>query len=293
MNVVVQDNIPAYQAALRKYAGFMNKTPEAALARQSRELTMELYFGFHRVRPNIAGMMSSAVARKFTIGRRAAGTLAKVDPSGVSVAARQKAESMLEGAKSDFFRVTTDADGVPRVRLARVGVRNSSRLLTGGRFGNKFAKSARGLRQLIDPNWSEITGDQLESLRKQHPELRVLNVQALAVAIELAYRARAGRGGTLSLQFLHQIYKRRSSSTVKRGPLIARTRSGVPVGEVEFFTGKDGNLEAVEISGSVPGTAKVDARHNIVSAAIATQTREMEQFVSGKLEKDAKASGLK
>lgn len=294
MNLAVKSNIDELSATLARYAQVTKKTPDNVLPKQARELDMELYTEFHKVRPNPADIARATVARGFTTGRKQAGTLAKVDRTGVSVAAMARAKRLLEGAASDYFRVTEN-DGVPVVKPARVGVRNPDKLLKGGRTGFKFAKSARGLlaRYDIDNYYRGLTGDQIGNLRDKHKELRRLNLRALSVAIETGYRARAAKGGTMSLQFLHQVYRKRSSSVVKQGPLVARTRAGQPIGRVDFERNSDG-VSAITISGNVPGTAKVDARHGISAKAMGTRVRDMTDYLIRKqLPENAMAAGFK
>ena len=151
MNLAVKHNIYETGQIFSEYIRLSKKTPEDALSKQARELAMDLFFGFQKVRPTAASIGQAAEARGYATNRKASRTIAKVDPSGVSAAAMARAKKLLAGAASDFFRVT-DNEGVPQVRLARVGVRNQDKLLKGGRFGNKFAKSARGLLERFDVN---------------------------------------------------------------------------------------------------------------------------------------------
>lgn len=282
--ITVRDNIPQFLSVLERYIKLRGKSDEDSLAHRTRELSMELWKQFRRIRPEPSSIASAAAARRYTFGRSQSGTLAKVHSTGVSVAAHARAEKLLGDAKSDYFRVLM-VNGVPTVRRARVGIRNARKLLRGGRFGNKFAPSSRGLRG--------VSNEQVAALKERHPELKRLNLQALAAAMEIAYRARAAAGGTLSLQFLHQVYRKRKSATVKTGPLISRTRGGVPIGEVTFNRGPEGKISETHIIGKVPGTAKVDAKHAIVSTALTEQIADMTRYILDKEAKNAKAAGFK
>lgn len=285
------NSIAEFQEKLQRYIEVSKKIPGDAIAKQTRELDMDLYFGFHRIRPVPRTIAVSAAARHFAMRRVAGRTIAKVAPTGVSAAALERAKTLLEGAASDFFRVTEN-DGVPVVRLARIG-RNPNKLLKGGRRGNKFSGSARSLTARFDVQgfWRGATREHIARLRELHPELRRLNLQALSIAIEIGYRARAAKGGTMSLQFLHRVYKNRSSSTVKSGPLIARTRAGKIVGEVRFQN-QGGQLAQTNIIGTVPGTAAQAAKHGIVSDALRTRAADMQKYIERKMGEAKRAAGI-
>lgn len=284
MNVITTSNAAEFAETFAKYRSLTRKVPGDALAHRAGRMSMRLYEEFSKLRPNIGEMISAARARRFRVKRKGDDLTATQD--GLSASAVERARTMLGGRKSDWFRVTDGPDGVPQVRLARVGVRNANKLVKGGRYGNKFAASARGL--------SGLASDQVTKLRQVSPELRKLNLRALSVALELLNRTRAGRGGLLALQFLHSVYQRRKSSTVKNGPLISRTRGGVGIGSVIFEnSGIDGEVSAVTIKGSVPGTTRVDAAHGVSDKAVDAETADMKVYISQKLGQAKKDAGLK
>jgi hypothetical protein len=284
MNVITTSNAAEFAQTFARYRELSRKVPGEALAHRAGRMSMRLFEEFSKLRPNIGAMISAARARRFRVKRR--GNDLTETQDGLSAAAVERARTMLGGRKSDWFRVTDGPDGVPQVRLARVGVRNANKLVRGGRYGNKFAASARGL--------SGLGAEQVNRLRVASPELRKLNLRALSVAFELLNRTRAGRGGLLALQFLHSVYQRRRSSTVKSGPLIARTRGGVGIGSVVFENdGVNGDVSAITIKGSVPGTTKVDEKHGVSDRAVALETADMKVYVRQKLEQAKKDAGLK
>ena len=284
MNVITTSNAAEFADTFANYRRLSRKVPGEALAHRAGRMSMRLYEEFAKLRPNIGAMISQARTRNYRV-RRMGNELTKTQ-DGLSAAAVERARTMLGGRKSDWFRVTEGPDGVPQVRLARVGVRNANKLVRGGRYGNKFAASARGL--------SGLGAEQVNRLRVASPELRKLNLRALSVALELLNRSRAGRGGLLALQFLHSVYQRRKSSTVKSGPLIARTRGGVGIGSVVFEnSGPNGDVSAVTIRGSVPGTTKVDAKHGVSDRAVSAETDDMRVYIEQKLAKARKDAGLK
>ena len=284
MNVITQSNAGEFAQTFAQYRSLSRKVPGEALAHRAGRVSMRLHENFSRLRPSIGGMISAARARRFRVKR--GGDELTGTQEGLGAAAVERARTMLGGRKSDWFRVTDGPDGVPQVRLARVGVRNANKLVRGGRYGNRFAASARGL--------SSLPGEQVTRLREASPELRRLNLRALSVALELVNRARAGRGGLLALQFLHSVYQRRKSSTVKSGPLISRTRGGVGIGSVVFENdGVNGDVSAVTIKGTVPGTTKVDQKHGVSERTIAEETADMKEYVRKKLGQAQKDAGLK
>src|SRR5205814_7456405 len=126
---------------------------------------------------------------------------------------------------SDYFRVEVNDNGV-FIKPVRFAASRSAKLLKGGRSGRKFSDSARRADAVSD--------EALQAARDSDPSIKRLNKRALSVGLELSLRSRAAKGGTMALQWLPEVWKTRKSSTVHNGPLVVRSRLGIPLGTVEF-----------------------------------------------------------
>jgi hypothetical protein len=202
---------------------------------------------------------------------------------GISKAAEARAENLLAGQKSDFFKVTTTGDGVLQIRRVRFAARKGgktrtrlSRVLRGGRFGNKF--SAGALRA------SQVSKFELGQALRTNQEIKRLNLGAVSAAVEVGLRQRAAKGGTIAVQWLPRVWRRRKSSVVKSGPLVVNSRSGFELGRVTFEN--SGNLlRAVNILGNVPGTAKVFTRHDVIGKAMSFRIADRQRYTAKALQK--------
>lgn len=190
---------------------------------------------------------------------------------------------MLAGQDSDYFRVNTAADGMIQIRRVRFSGRRSRKFLQGGRFGSRFAKGS--LRA------SQLTQEQLQNSISGRSDVKRLNITALSAALELLNRQKAAKGGTLAVQWLPSVWKRRKSSMVKTGPLVVNSPTGYQLGRVDFESDSAGILNAVVISGNAPGTQRQLSKHGIVSRVATSRIADRRAYILRKLA-EAKAESF-
>lgn len=274
---IVTHNLDELVKVDKAIAQASGKSFEDVLAKEAREVSWETYrqlralppgSGFERARQ----LASAAKVRGYEMGRR--GNSLTPAEQGISQRAWRGARQMLGGEKSSFFKVQ-DSDGIPLIRRARWSARKSGKLLRGGRKGNKFAPSAKRA--------SELEAEKLKAELDAHPELKRLNLRALATANEIRLRGMAAKGGTLAIQFLPRFYRNTKSATVKNGPLVEHSaRTKLPLGRLDFVHSGD-NLTGLIWSAFVPGTAEVMQRHNIMAAVEAARVADRLQYLERKM----------
>lgn len=199
---------------------------------------------------------------------------------------------MLAGEKFDYFKVNTNGDGMLSVKPVRFSARKFqkritklSTLLRGGRSGYKFAPSA--LRS------SKVAGYELQTALKSAPEVKKLNLGSLSAAIEISNRQRAAKGGLMAVQWLPRVFKRSSSSVVKKGPLVVNSMAPgkQEIGRVEFHS-KQNEVDGVSLTGKVPNTDVVIQRHGLLEKVIRARISDREAYINRKL-KEAKDEAFK
>lgn len=261
------------------YLEHHRKAPGAALAKQAKELAMEVSNRFRAISPDPRWIYSSAAFRGFRTRRRTDSLTPGI--SGLSRAAWRRADSLLEGRRSQYFRVEPGVGSMPRLRRLRFsGVPRkigNGVALRGGRRGNRFAKSALAA--------DEINPDTLKAFLEANPNAKRMNRRALATHAELVYRTRAAAGHTMAVQWLPKVWKRRSSSTVKSGPLVVNNFRGARLGTVNFVQDGHGGLAAVELNGFVPGTTKQNRRYGIVAKAMAARSADIQKYLAERASK--------
>lgn len=255
---------------LRQYKDLTRKSWPDILNKEKTEWQFELWKESRKLRPSVTKIYADAVARGFKIGRKPS-FIAKTI-GGVSRKADEQANSLLGGDKSDYFKVTNDANGV-FVRRVRFSGSKSEKLLRGGRNGNRFAKSVRRAK--------DVSGDALKTAKASNPEIKQLNKRALSVALELGLRSRGAKGGLMALQWLPKNFKRRKSSTVKTGPVVIRTSKGIAVGSVTF-AGTGDNI-SVSLGGSVPHTAQQFSKHGIINKVEDSRVADRMAYITRKM----------
>jgi hypothetical protein len=165
MNVAVTvdpASVATLSHTLNRYVEVSRKTPEEAMDRQGRELSIYLYQQFLPLVPPQGKIESTAFARGFRLGRRKFG--GKLSPESYRLA-----DVALGGNKSVYGRVAHAEGGTGMLRTIRVGTRGKR--ITGGRFG-------RG---------GEAATQEQARLMKTKGE-HALNRQALATFYEISKR---------------------------------------------------------------------------------------------------------
>lgn len=266
---------------LSRYAELTGKKMGDVIAREGREMSWALYKESKKVSPKPGDILRQAESRGWAMGRRK-NRLTK-SSLGVSVATRERAMRMLSGEKADYFKVTKNGDGMLSVKPVRFSARKYqkrvtklSTLLRGGRTGYKFAASA--LRS------SKVAGYEIGVALKGNAEIKKLNVGALSAAIEIGNRQKSAKGGLIAAQWMPRVFKRRSSSLLKKGPLVVNSMAAgkLEIGRVDFHHSQ-GEVDEVTITGNAPGTDVVIERHGILEKAIRTRIADREKFISAKL----------
>lgn len=277
--VADQSQLQRLAAEMRRFAEVSGREMSDVLAYEAKEIGWGLYNECKKLAPSPQKILTEAKARSWRMGRR--GDALVQARYGISIAANRRAENLLDGEKSDFFKVTTTGEGVLQIRRVRFAARRPSkkrtrltRVLKGGRFGNKF--SAGALRA------SQVSRFELGQAIRTNPEIKKLNLGSVSAAVEVGLRQRAAKGATISVQWLPRVWKRSKSRTVKTGPLIVNSRSGFEMGRVTFDSRGD-QLRAVTIAGNVPGTAKVLSRHNVLDKVFAGRIADRQKRISEKL----------
>lgn len=266
---------------LARYSEITGKKLGDVIAREGREMGWALYTEAKKISPKPSQIIREAEARSFAMGRRS-NRLTRAT-LGVSLGARNRAVRLLGGEKADYFKVNRNGEGMLSVRPVRFSARKFqkritklSKLLRGGRFGNKFAPSA--LRS------SQVAGHELKSALNSNPEIKKLNVGALAAAIEVSNRQRAAKGGLMAVQWLPRVFKRRSSSVVKKGPLVVNSMAPGKgeIGRVDFINNGD-VVEGVNLTGKVPNTDIAIERHGLLTKAIRSRIADRQVYIRRKL----------
>lgn len=284
VNPQIITNAPELAATLQRYAEVSGKKLGDVLAREGREWSWGLYGAFKRISPKPSKILADAKARSFAMGRRSnAFTPARF---GISAAALKRAEGLLDGEKSDFFKVSTTGEGMLKIRKVRFGARRDlkkktrlSSVLRGGRHGNRFAAGSLKARQ--------VASYELRQATNADKSIKRLNLGALQAASEVSLRQRAAKGSTLAVQWLPKVYKRRSSSTVKRGPLVTTARNGKTMGRVDIEIDRSQPIR-ITLTGLIPGTDKQATKHGIVNAVAGARIADMRVYIDRKLKEAAK-----
>ncbi len=285
MNLAIDaSQLKTLQNEMTRFAQVTGRSMEDVLAYEAKEIGWELYKESRKISPTPSKILASAKTRSFRMGRR--GDALAPSRYGVSAATERRAEALMEGQRSDYFNVSTDGDGMVRLRRVRFSARKQlktrtklSRVLRGGRFGNRF--SAGSLRA------GQVARFELQQALNADARIKPLNLGAVSAAVELMHRQRAAKGSTIAVQWLPRVWKRSKSSTVKNGPLVVNNRSGFEMGRVDFLKGREG-LNAIEINGNVPGTAKVLNRHGIVGKVFSTRIRDRRERINRALIRNIK-----
>lgn len=256
---------------LQQYRQVSRKSWDEILQHEAREWGWELNKVFKQIRPTPASIIRAAEKRKFQVKRQ--GNSITKTAGGVSAAADAAADNLLAGDKSDYFRVEINDNGV-FIKPVRFGASRSQKLLKGGRSGRKFSDAARRA--------SEVSEEALQAARASDPSIKRLNKRALSVGLELSLRSRAAKGGLLALQWLPDVWKTRKSSTLHNGPLVVRSRLGVPLGTVEFS--KQGETIGAEISALVPGAGRQIVKHGYVEHVERVRVSDRLAYILPRLE---------
>ena len=273
---------------MRRFADATGKSMSNVLAYEAKEVGWGLYNQSRKHAPAPRKILTEAKTRSWRMGRR--GDALAPARFGISAAALRRAEALLGGEKSDFFKVTTTGDGLIQIRRVRFAARRATktrtrltRVLRGGRFGNRFA--AGSLRA------SQVSKFELGQAIRQSPEIKRLNLGSVSAAVEVSLRQRAAKGSTIATQWLPRVWRRSKSSVVKTGPLIVNSRSGFEMGRVTFQN-QGNSLVAVEIAGNVPGTAKVLNRYGILNKVLQGRIADRQRRTAAALAK-AKADSFR
>ena len=263
-----------------RYKQASGKSFESILAKEGREMCFGFYGEFKKLSPKPSTILKQAKERRWRLGR-AGNKLTPAVGSWISSAADRRAQNYLGSQKSDYFRIETTGDGVLRVLPVRFSAAGKSKRMTklatilgGGRTGRRFSASARRAYQ--------VGSFELSRALKQSGNIKRLNLGSLGAANEIALRQRAAKGGTLAVQWLPSVYKKRKSSVLKVGPLIVNSPTGFNLGRVDFESSGD-LLKAITISANAPGTAKVMQRAGVFQKVIAARIADREKYIADKM----------
>lgn len=272
--MITWTNQTAFIAALREYQAASKKSYGDIIGNEAQWFARGLYDEFKKLSPTAQVIAKSAIARGFKMGRKTNSLITAA--RGVSQASITRAKALLDGQKSDWFKVTVSSEGAPVIRKARFSARKGNKLLRGGRFGNKFAPSALRASQF------EADNRTIAQVMRKDLGLKQLNERALATAVEIGYRSRAAKGHLMGVQWLPQVYRTRKSSVVKSGPLVVNTIKGKRIGSVDFINA-NGELVAVRLTGLVPGTGSQNGKHSIVNKVAIARIADRRAYISRKL----------
>lgn len=260
------------------YKAASGKAWPEIMRHEAKETSWELHNQFRAISPARSVITAKTKALQGRVKRK--GNALTPAGNDVSDAAFARAVRFLEGRPSDFFRVSTGAEGVPIIRKAKVsGARKSNKLLLGGRTGSRFAKSALSLSAVTRARRKAVFDDAFN--RGIYDTVRRLNLRALSVAFEIQNRVKAAAGHLLALQWLPKVWKNRRSSWNKGGPLVTRSTKNVPLGTVTYTETEQG--VGVTIAGLVPGTANQATRHGILSRVFAARIADRQTYINRKL----------
>ena len=262
MKILVSENAREYADNLRRYATETGKSFSTALAREGPDFKQELYKQFHAIRPEPESIYEAARSRSFRVRRSHSTTLVKTE-RGLSQRALRRAGEILNGQKTDLFR---------QVASSIVPVRFSAKtrgVVTGGKQGNRFAKSVMRAHQLTDQEFARAS----RSKTFRSMGARRLNRWALAVYLELAYRRRGAQGGTMAVQWLFPRWRRQRIATDAK--FIQHSATGIPIGTVDFQTDREGNLSDIVFKGFVPGTGERAAQRGVLEKVFAARSPKL------------------
>lgn len=276
-------------STMRRYQEASGKSFESILAQEGRQICFGMYGEFKKLSPKPSTILKQAKERRWRTGRYG-NKLTPAVGTYVSTAADRRAQNYLGGQKSDYFRIEQTGDGIIRVLPVRFSAASKSKRVTklatilgGGRSGRRFSAAAR--------RSSQVGAFELSRALKAAGNIKRLNLGALSAANEIALRQRAAKGGTLAVQWLPSVYKKRKSAMIKSGPLVVNSPTGYQLGRVDFET-QNQRLNGIVISANAPGTAKVMQRAGVFQKVIAARIADREKYISDKL-KEAKAEGFK
>ncbi len=279
MKLLLSSNAAEYATSLRRYAIETGKSFSTALAREGPDFRKELFKQFHAIRPDPDGIYEAAKSRSFRVRRLQSTTLVKTE-RGLSQRALRRAREIMGSQQNDLFR-HVDSRLVP-VRFSA----KSRRVVTGGKKGNRFAKSA--LRA------HELTGEEFARASRakafQSMGARRVNRRALAVYLELAYRRRGAQGGTMAVQWLFRQLGRRPVSTQAR--FVSHSATGIPIGSVDFQTDREGSLSDIVFNGYVPGTGQRAAERGVLDKVFAARSPRLLAAIQAHHDKRARSRGL-
>lgn len=279
MNLFISSNAKAYGRAISRYAEQTGKTFSEALAREGPDFRNELFNQFHQIHPKAGSIFEAAKARGYRVHRQ--NTFLVPTANGLSQRAINRAKEILDGQKSDWFRWIGG-----RLAPVRFSARKTHRILQGGRSGRRFAASALRAYQLSPDDFARVSQSERY---KSYGAVR-LNLRALATYLELTYRERGARGGTMAVQWLFKTWKRGNSK--QRARLVQRSATGVPIGEVDFEFDRRNNLQAMVFSGFVPGTVKEAQKHEILDKVFSARTPALMRAIELHHQKVAKRHGF-
>lgn len=281
MNITANtEQLSQIPGVLKEYARLSGKSMGDVIAKEGREWSFGLYNEFKKISPTPRQIIDPRILSGYRVARRGDSLVKTL--RGVSDAATRGTDKLLEGEKSDLFRIESDANGI-RVRRVRFSARKGNKPLMGGRRGNRFAPSALRTKDV-----------EAEAIARARNEMgaRRLNRRALDVLNEMALRSRAAKGGTMAVQWLPEVYKKRSSSLVKTGTFVATsTTTNLPLGQVEVNT--TGENPSVILSAFVPNTDKQISRHGILPRVEQARIADRMTYINRKTQEAFEAANRK
>lgn len=285
---VIKTTIPKLVNALERYKDVSRKSWAVILVQESVQWGYALYDACNKISPDRGRIWADASTRGYRMGRK--GDDMTESARGISAASWKRAKKLLEGQKSDLFRVNLTAGSV-QLRRVRYSAKKSAKFLIGGRYGNKFAEGSRRFGQLKSAGLDYATHTRIR--REIHDlGLKRLNERAVATAIEISYRTRAGKGfdgggGLMAVQWLPKISRRQTITERAAGAAQDFVRNTLhsrqEIGRVRFHRSR-GDIVGVSIIGSVPGSTAVLGRHGIIDQVEALRAADREAYIQRKVE---------
>lgn len=263
-------NLPQFQKAMDDYLAVTRRTADEAFAKQAKELAYDLHLQFKALKPGADAIENAAVARGWAVKRRG-DALTPAGRYGLSKRAVALAEDMMDGQKSNLFKVSPF--GIYPARFSAKG-----KLLKAGRLGgNKWRSRGKSLTGLDDSAVETLSQTGLPENVKR------LNVTAVARGLEIKFRKRAGAGGFMAQQWLPNTWRKRGGQwELSSGVSTATDRRNRPIGAVTV--NRVGGEMHAAIAGAIPGTAELSARTGAGDRAIAARVADIYTYVNRKLE---------
>lgn len=292
---VIKTTIPKLVNALERYKDLSRKAWGLILQNEAVKIGFELYRASAEKGTKRGRVWADAASRGYRMGRKSESGLPD-SIRGISSAAWKRADLLLEGGKSGYFGVSIQ-NGNVRIGRLRFSGRKTARLLLGGRYGNRFASSSRSFGQLKNADLTDAVRTRIR--REMHDRnIKILNRRAVATAVEISYRNRAGAGlygtgGLMAMQWLPKVYRKMvtensprafdGNRVYLRAVKVLTSNGKYTIGSVDVYKSKS-DVVGIAINGMVPGTAGFIARNGIMEAVFSSRIADRETYIKRKID---------